>query len=160
LVLTKEHIFNLLSTIPDPEIPVINIVDLGILRSVEIEDGKVIVSITPTYSGCPAMKVIEGEIENILHENGITDSVIKTIYSPAWTTDWLNEDAKERLKKYGISSPGKLNKINAISGDKKIICPRCDSPEVIMVSLFGSTACKALYKCNACLEPFDHFKCH
>lgn len=138
----------------------INIADLGILRSVEIEDEIVLVKITPTYSGCPAMKVIEKEISKILVENGILNSEIKTVYSPAWTTDWLNEDAKERLRVYGISAPGKLNSINLISGDRKSACPRCGSEDVKLVSLFGSTACKALYTCNSCREPFDQFKCH
>ena len=149
-----------MSVIPDPEIPVINIADLGILRSVEIEDEKVLVKITPTYSGCPAMKVIEKEISKILSENGILNSEIKTVYSPAWTTDWLNEDAKERLRVYGISPPGKLNSINLISGDRQVACPRCGSHDVKLINHFGSTACKALYTCNSCREPFDQFKCH
>jgi ring-1,2-phenylacetyl-CoA epoxidase subunit PaaD len=160
LDLTKENIFSLLSVIPDPEIPVINIADLGILRSVEINEGKVIVQITPTYSGCPAMKVIETEIGKILRENGVKNAEVKLVYSPAWTTDWLSEDAKERLRIYGISPPGKLNPKNLISGDRKVACPRCGSTDVELVSLFGSTACKALYKCKTCLEPFDQFKCH
>ncbi len=160
MVLTKENIFTLLSVIPDPEIPVINIADLGILRSVEINEGKVTVIITPTYSGCPAMRVIEKEIKDILRENGIENAEVKTTYSPVWTTDWLSEDAKERLRKYGIAPPGKLNVKNSISGDRKVECPRCGSTDVEMVSLFGSTACKALYKCKKCMEPFDLFKCH
>jgi ring-1,2-phenylacetyl-CoA epoxidase subunit PaaD len=160
LKIKTENIFKLLSSIPDPEIPVINIADLGILRSVEIVDNKVVVKITPTYSGCPAMKMIENEIEKLLKKNGIENAEIKTVYSPAWTTDWLNEDAKERLRKYGIAAPGKLNAINLLSGDLTVMCPNCGSGNVEMVSQFGSTACKALYKCKECLEPFDLFKCH
>ncbi len=160
MLISTENIFSLLSEIPDPEIPVINIADLGILRSVNIEGKKVIVKITPTYSGCPAMKVIEDEIKKLLLENGVEEIEVKTVYSPAWTTDWLNDDAKEKLRIYGISPPGKINSKNFISGDRAIACPRCGSVKVTMVSLFGSTACKALYKCNDCLEPFDQFKCH
>ena len=106
----SENIYSLLSDIPDPEIPVITISELGILRSVEIENDYVIVTITPTYSGCPAMKMIEVEIKKSLKENGIENFDIKTVYSPSWTTDWLNEEAKEKLRIYGISPPGKLNK--------------------------------------------------
>ncbi len=160
MTLNSENIYSLLSEIPDPEIPVINIADLGILRSVDIEGEKVIVIITPTYSGCPAMKVIEDDIKKILLDNGVEKVEVKMVYSPAWTTDWLNEEAKEKLRIYGISPPGKLNVRNFISGDRIVACPRCKSEDVTMVSLFGSTACKALYKCNTCLEPFDQFKCH
>ena len=156
----SENIYSLLSTIPDPEIPVINIADLGILRSVEIVEDKFVVKITPTYSGCPAMKVIENDIRKILIDNGIENFDIKMVYSPAWTTDWLNEEAKEKLRVYGISPPGKLNVSNLISGDRKIACPLCGSKNVELISLFGSTACKALYKCKTCMEPFDQFKCH
>ena len=106
------------------------------------------------------MKVIEDEIKKLLLENGINKFQIITVYSPVWTTDWLNEEAKEKLRIYGISPPGKLNAKNFISGDRAVACPLCKSEDVTMVSLFGSTACKALYKCNKCLEPFDQFKCH
>ena len=157
---TTQNIFNLLSVIPDPEIPVINIADLGILRSVELEGEKVVVKITPTYNGCPAMKVIEDEIKKTLQEKNIENVSVIVTYSPAWTTDWLNEEAKEKLRKYGISPPGKLNAFQSISGDRMVACPKCDSDDVKLVSHFGSTACKALYTCNSCMEPFDLFKCH
>jgi ring-1,2-phenylacetyl-CoA epoxidase subunit PaaD len=157
---TSESIFKILSEIPDPEIPVINIAELGILRSVVLENGKVIVNITPTYSGCPAMMAIEKDIKEKLVENNIENAEVKIIYSPVWTTDWMNEEAKEKLRVYGISPPGKLRIDNLISGDRAIACPRCGSGDVKLVSLFGSTACKALYKCTKCLEPFDQFKCH
>ena len=156
----SENIYSLLSDIPDPEIPVITISELGILRSVEIENDYVIVTITPTYSGCPAMKMIEVEIKKSLKENGIENFDIKTVYSPSWTTDWLNEEAKEKLRIYGISPPGKLNKLYSIAGDRTVACPRCGSEDVKLVSLFGSTACKAIYTCKSCMEPFDLFKCH
>lgn len=158
--MTSENIYSLLSEIPDPEIPVITISELGILRSVEMENDKVVVTITPTYSGCPAMKMIEDEIKKSLKENGIENVSVKMVYTPAWTTDWMNDEAKEKLRKYGISPPGKLNKLNSISGDSAVSCPRCGSKDVKLVSHFGSTACKAIYTCNNCREPFDQFKCH
>lgn len=154
-MMTAEQIRSLISDIPDPEIPVISITDLGILRSVDVIGEKVIVTITPTYSGCPALNTISQSITEILHENGLNNVDVKTVYFPVWTTDWMNDEAKERLKIYGIAPPGKLNGVN-----KPICCPRCESTDVKLVSQFGSTACKALYKCNTCLEPFDHFKCH
>lgn len=157
---SKESIVSLLSEIPDPEIPVISISELGILRAVEFEDEKVIVTITPTYSGCPAMRAIEDEIKGILHQQGLENVEVKLVYSPVWTTDWMNEAAKEKLRKYGISPPGKRNLKNLISGDRQVACPRCGSTDAKLISLFGSTACKALYSCNACREPFDQFKCH
>ena len=154
-------VWNLLSEIPDPEIPVISIVDLGIAREVEISGDKVIVSITPTYSGCPAMMVIEQEIISTLRTNGM-NPVIKTVYSPVWTTDWINDSAKEKLRAYGIAPPEKssMDK-NSLAVQPKIIqCPRCKSENTELISQFGSTACKALYRCKNCLEPFDYFKCH
>ncbi len=155
-----ENIFSILSEIPDPEIPVITIAELGILQSVTLEDDIVNVTITPTYNGCPAMKAIADEIKEKLKENGYQKVNIKLVYSPVWTTDWLSEEAKEKLRKYGISPPGKSNLKNPISGDGEVTCPRCKSTDVKLVSLFGSTACKALYTCNTCREPFDQFKCH
>ena len=155
-----EMIFSILSAIPDPEIPVITIAELGILQSVTIEEDVIHVSITPTYNGCPAMKAIEDEIKEKLKENGYQKVKVKIVYSPVWTTDWLSEEAKEKLRKYGISPPGKSNLKNPISGDSQVTCPRCKSTDVKLVSLFGSTACKALYTCNTCREPFDQFKCH
>jgi ring-1,2-phenylacetyl-CoA epoxidase subunit PaaD len=149
--ITTENILNLLKGIPDPEIPVINIVELGVIRDVSVSSGHVTVGITPTYSGCPAMKVIEQDIISTLHAAGI-DPEIKMLYSPAWTTDWMNDDAKEKLRVYGIAPP--------IAKSKTITCPRCNSTHTEMISQFGSTACKALYRCKDCKEPFDYFKCH
>jgi ring-1,2-phenylacetyl-CoA epoxidase subunit PaaD len=148
----KEVIWNLLKEIPDPEIPVITIADLGVLRDVTFENEKVVVTITPTYSGCPAMKVIESEILSTLRENGI-DARIKTVFSPAWTTDWMSEEAKMKLNAYGIAPPMK-------SETRSVKCPRCNSSNSELISQFGSTACKALYRCKDCKEPFDYFKCH
>jgi ring-1,2-phenylacetyl-CoA epoxidase subunit PaaD len=160
--ISKEDIWDLLKGIPDPEIPVISIVDLGILREVEIRDAKVVVSITPTYSGCPAMQAISDEIKLTLKENGIKATEIKMVYHPVWTTDWLSDDAKERLRKYGIAPPEKasVNKNLLMTEPKKVYCPRCNSLHTELISQFGSTACKALYRCLDCKEPFDYFKCH
>ena len=159
---TKEEIFELISTIPDPEIPVINIQELGVLRNVEINNNHCKIFITPTYSGCPAMKTIEEEIISRLNKNGILNVEVKIVYSPAWTTDSITEAAKDKLRKYGISPPEKLNFSKKFISAKPhvVFCPRCNSIETELVSQFGSTACKALYRCKNCLEPFDYFKCH
>jgi ring-1,2-phenylacetyl-CoA epoxidase subunit PaaD len=157
-----ENLKSLISEIPDPEIPVITIADLGILRSIENHDGKIIVTITPTYSGCPAMKAIENEITSVLKQHSIDRFEIKYTFAPAWTTDWMNDAAKEKLRAYGIAPPEKS------SSDKSVLslhqkiknCPRCGSTDTEMISAFGSTACKSLYRCKNCGEPFDYFKCH
>jgi len=157
-----ESVKALLSEIPDPEIPVISIADLGILRDVNKTGDKITVTITPTYSGCPAMKAIENEIASLLKANGIFQFEIKYTYSPAWTTDWLNDTARAKLRVYGIAPP------EHTSSDKSVLmiqqkiktCPRCASTNTEMISAFGSTACKALYRCKNCGEPFDYFKCH
>ena len=156
-----EDIRNLISEIPDPEIPVITIDELGILRDVSVEDEKIVVSITPTYTGCPAMKAIENEIRERLSTAGYDDVLVRLVYSPVWTTDWLSDEAKDKLKAYGIAPPAHSQDKRVISlNPKPVTCPRCGSAETTLVSQFGSTACKALYKCNTCAEPFDYFKCH
>jgi ring-1,2-phenylacetyl-CoA epoxidase subunit PaaD len=154
-------IFELLREVPDPEIPVISVVDLGVVRKVEMKGDKLEVTITPTYTGCPAMKTIEEDIKAKLIENGYVSVQINTVYSPAWTTDWITEEAKEKLRVYGIAPPEKSSSDkNILFGkEKSIACPRCRSANTSMKSQFGSTACKALYACNDCLEPFDYFKC-
>lgn len=157
---SEKEIYDLIAGIPDPEIPVITIEDLGILREVKIEDDKVKVFITPTYSGCPAMKAIENDIADILRKHDINSFEVKTVFSPVWTTDWISDEAKERLRKYGISPPEKSTSDKNILLNKHVRCPQCNSENTTLISQFGSTACKALYKCNDCLEPFDHFKCH
>lgn len=154
-MLSKEQIYSLLSEIPDPEIPVITIEELGILRSVELISGGCEVTITPTYTGCPAMQMIEDQIKEILHANGVGLVNVKMTYSPAWTTDWLSTEAKLKLKKYGIAPP--LSSIDTVSF---VQCPNCNSFNTEIISNFGSTACKGLYKCNDCKEPFDYFKGH
>ena len=158
--LSEKEIYQLICSIPDPEIPVITIEELGILREVRLEGTKVIVSITPTYSGCPAMKAIEQEIFSILNEKGITDLEVKTVFSPVWTTDWLTDFAKEKLTAYGIAPPLHSTSDKNVLLNRSIHCPRCGSTNTEMISHFGSTACKALYRCGGCLEVFDYFKCH
>ncbi|HNO71159.1 MAG TPA: phenylacetate-CoA oxygenase subunit PaaJ [Bacteroidia bacterium] len=156
----KEEIIRLLAEIPDPEIPVITIQELGVLRDVAVNENTVEITITPTYSGCPAMKQIENDIVSKLKNNGIENVKIKMVYHPAWTTDWIPQEAKEKLKRYGIAPPEKTSIDKGILSGKKKICPHCGSNNTEMVSQFGSTACKALYKCLDCKEPFDYFKCH
>ncbi|HXC06009.1 MAG TPA: 1,2-phenylacetyl-CoA epoxidase subunit PaaD [Bacteroidia bacterium] len=158
---TREEILKLLSVIPDPEIPVISIQELGILRDVHLKGEEVVVDITPTYSGCPAMKAIEQDIVALLHDQGIDQVKVNLVYAPAWTTDWITEAAKEKLRVYGIAPPEKtsVDKASLTGKPKSLVCPHCGSKHVEMVSQFGSTACKALYKCLDCKEPFDYFKC-
>ena len=157
---TTHDILELLSHIPDPEIPVITIQELGVLREVVVNGEEVEVVITPTYSGCPAMKQIEDDIRSALKKNGVEHVKIKTVYHPAWTTDWIPEEAREKLRKYGIAPPEKTSMDKGALMGKKKKCPLCGSENTEMVSQFGSTACKALYKCQDCKEPFDYFKCH
>lgn len=150
----------ILEKVSDPEIPVLSIMDMGVVRSAIFVDGIVEVSITPTYTGCPAMDVIGEDITKALEENGYK-SKVKLILSPAWTTDWITERGRNALREYGIAPP--LNPDadkEALLGDKRIVkCTNCGSTNTKLVSQFGSTACKALFKCEDCLEPFDYFKC-
>ncbi|WP_420386272.1 1,2-phenylacetyl-CoA epoxidase subunit PaaD [Roseivirga sp.] len=153
MVIDKSQIQQILEEVKDPEIPVISIADLGILRDVKITDGFVEVIITPTYTGCPAMLEIERDINNALKKEGINDFKITTVLTPAWSTDLMTEQGKARLKEYGIAPPNPGN-------EEDIECPNCGSHNTKLISQFGSTACKSLFKCNDCLEPFDYFKCH
>ncbi|KYG73991.1 MULTISPECIES: 1,2-phenylacetyl-CoA epoxidase subunit PaaD [Roseivirga] len=154
MVISKSQIEEILDEVKDPEIPVISIADLGILRDVKVsDDGFIEVVITPTYTGCPAMMEIERDINNALKKEGINDFKITTVLSPAWSTDLMTEEGKARLKEYGIAPPNPTN-------EEDIECPNCGSRNTKLLSQFGSTACKSLFKCNDCLEPFDYFKCH
>lgn len=160
----KDEIWDLLSEVKDPEIPVLSIIELGIAREVKIKDDKIVVRITPTYSGCPAMKAIENEIEKVLRVNGLQNFEVIKDFSETWTTDWMTDDAKQKLKEYGIAPPGKTdtddNFLNSLKSSNKIVaCPYCDSTNTELQSEFGSTACKAQYYCHDCDEPFEHFKC-
>lgn len=164
----EKKIWNLLETVTDPEVPVLTILDLGIVRSVELAQLdnnllKPIITITPTYSGCPAMDVISMNIRMALLQAGYQQMDIKQALSPAWTTDWMSEEGKNKLKAYGIAPPQYKQAVctpEAFQEEEAIQCPQCNSWNTILVSQFGSTACKALYKCNDCKEPFDYFKCH
>ncbi len=158
-----KRIWLLLEQVNDPEVPVLSVIDLGIVRDVKINGNDTEICITPTYSGCPAMNTIEWDIRAILAQNGYTNIKITTILSPAWTTGWMSEAGKEKLKAYGIAPPNSIQSVcntTLFARDQAIQCPRCDSYNTRLVSQFGSTACKALYQCNDCQEPFDYFKCH
>ncbi len=158
---STDFIWSLLSTIPDPEVPVISIAELGVLRKIEFIDEVLTVTITPTYSGCPAMFAIEDDIKNLLEENNFTNYKIKTVHFPIWTTDWLSNEAKQKLIAYGIAPPQHSTVAkNQRPDEVKLNCPFCSSAETKLTSWFGSTACKALYYCKHCEQPFEHFKCH
>ncbi|GJD62432.1 Putative 1,2-phenylacetyl-CoA epoxidase, subunit D [Methylobacterium frigidaeris] len=147
------------ATVCDPEIPVLTIADLGVLRAVTVEDGRVEVAITPTYSGCPAMDVIGIEVQTALAQAGIPDARVRLVLSPAWTTDWMTEAGKAKLTAYGIAPPAGKASRRALFGEERVACPHCGSAGTEKVSEFGSTACKALWRCTVCREPFDYFKC-
>lgn len=159
----QERVRAVLDTVTDPEIPVLTVTDLGIVRDVRLDDhGRVEVVITPTYSGCPAMTMIEHNIRAALERAGFPDPKVTTVLSPPWTTDWLSEDGRRKLEDYGIAPPARAtsSKRALLFGqDADIRCPRCRSTDTERVSEFGSTPCKAHYRCRACLEPFDYFKC-
>ncbi|CAN7575003.1 phenylacetate-CoA oxygenase subunit PaaJ [Pseudoduganella sp. LjRoot289] len=179
-----QQIWGWLAEVADPEIPVISVVDLGIVRDVQVaDDGACTVTITPTYSGCPAMQVIADAVTDALRGRGVERVELRTQLSPAWTTDWMSEEGKAKLKGYGIAPPAQqvvdisgLRKGRQESGREgsdlaagvkrgaiakpKVVCPHCGSSHTENTSQFGSTPCKALYKCLDCREPFDYFKCH
>lgn len=150
-----QHLGELIRNIPDPEIPVVTIGELGMIRSIAYIDDILEVKITPTYSGCPAYNWMEMEIKATLDQAGVEKYKITEQLSPAWTTEWMGEEARAKLKAYGISPPKPMG-----VPDAPVQCPQCDSINTVLVSEFGSTACKSFYKCKDCLEPFDHFKCH
>ncbi|MES1223951.1 MAG: 1,2-phenylacetyl-CoA epoxidase subunit PaaD [Bacteroidota bacterium] len=159
----KQQILSWLEQVQDPEVPVLSVIDLGIVRDVKINNDEAEIIITPTYSGCPAMDVISMEIKMLLLEHGFKKVIITNILSPAWTTDWMSKAGKEKLKAYGIAPPNSTQSvcdIKLFAAEEAIQCPHCQSFNTRVISQFGSTACKALYKCNNCLEPFDYFKCH
>ena len=151
----------ILEQITDPEIPVLTIADLGILQDVYWQDERLMVVITPSYSGCPAMQTIREDILAALQKQGYENVEIRTRLAPAWTSDWLSEAGREKLKKFGIAPPAELSsdKPGLARKNVTIACPQCQSTDTGMISEHGSTACKALYKCHHCLEPFDYFKC-
>ncbi len=162
--LTNEKVWKILNQIPDPDIPVVSIVELGIVRNVENNDAeKWIVTITPSYSGCPAMAVFREDIKTVLLESGAKEVELKISYSPAWTTDWLSETTREKMRKHGIAPP-ETNSSQSVElfadSKRKITCPHCGKNETHRTSQFGSTPCKALWYCDSCHQPFEYFKCY
>lgn len=160
-MLTRDEIYDVLQTVPDPEVPVISVVELGVVRDVIIDGDAVKVTMTPTYSGCPAMKEMEADIRTALHARGIANVDVELVLSPAWTTDWIGPEAREKLRKYGIAPPGKAEPQGLITltrARQAVQCPWCGSRDTRLQSEFGSTACKAIHTCNACRQPFDEFK--
>jgi len=156
----RQRAWNVAASVVDPEIPVLTIADLGVLREVTVRDGDVEVAITPTYSGCPAMSMIALEIELALEREGFRSPKIRTVLSPAWTTDWMSEDGRRKLREYGIAPPLPSSSRRALFGVQEVACPQCGSKDTERISEFGSTSCKALWRCKCCREPFDYFKCH
>lgn len=158
--LTEEAIWTLLNEVKDPEVPAVSVVELGIVRTVHWDGRTVSVDVTPTYSGCPATELIEELIAEALRAAGIRDPHIRRVLTPAWTTDWITPEGKEKLRAFGIAPPqGSASKRSLLGQEEVIVCPHCGSHHTERVSEFGSTACKALYRCKDCLEPFDYFKC-
>ena len=154
-----KQVWDWLADVPDPEIPVVSVVDLGIVRNINIGDDTIEVEVAPTYSGCPATEVIESSILEKLVDEGLKDVSIKRVLSPPWTTDWITESGRDKLRDYGIAPPvGNASK-RELLGKGAVHCPRCGTSQTTVVSEFGSTACKASYKCDECLEPFEYFKC-
>tara|TARA_R110002020_G_scaffold22372_37_gene75493 strand:- start:1078 stop:1575 length:498 start_codon:yes stop_codon:yes gene_type:complete len=146
------------AAVPDPEVPCVTVADLGILRDVRIEDGAAVARVSPTYSGCPAVLAIEFAIETALRDAGF-EARIERVLSPAWTTDWISAEGREKLRDYGIAPPEGGGGKRALFGEDTVTCPRCGSTDTRKLSEFGSTACKAQYQCSTCAEPFDYFKC-
>jgi ring-1,2-phenylacetyl-CoA epoxidase subunit PaaD len=160
-VATREAVLEILEHVKDPEIPVVSVVELGIVRGVQVDGAHVSITITPTYSGCPAMREIEQDIRTALATAGVAEVTIETVHSPAWTTDWIGAGAREKLRLYGIAPPGPAGQGGLVTITKRRaapVCPRCGSHDTVLQSEFGSTACKAIHVCNACREPFDEFK--
>ena len=161
MTITENDIWQILKEVPDPEVPVLNLLDLGIIRDVKFNGDEIEVIVTPTYSGCPATSMINMSIKLKLIENGFKNIKITNQLSPAWTTDWMTVEGKQKLKAYGIAPPVySKNSDELFSKTDEVECPLCSSTHTHLVSQFGSTACKALYQCDDCKEPFDYFKCH
>lgn len=159
---SREELFAILDTVKDPEVPVISIVELGIVRDAVASDAGVVVTITPTYSGCPAMHEIELDVRRALEEQGIGPVEMRTVYSPAWTTDWIGPEARAKLEAYGIAPPGRADDGAELVPLRRRVaavrCPYCKSHNTELKSVFGSTACKAIWFCKSCRQPFEEFK--
>ncbi len=160
-MLSREEVWTVLQTVMDPEVPVISVVELGIVREVQVHDGGVRITITPTYSGCPAMHEIEADIRTALAAHQVPLLGIDLVLSPAWTTDWIGPEAREKLRAYGIAPPGRAEPQGLITltrARQPVACPFCGSSDTHLQSEFGSTACKAIHVCHSCRQPFDEFK--
>jgi ring-1,2-phenylacetyl-CoA epoxidase subunit PaaD len=161
---TRSSILAILDEVKDPEVPALSVVELGLVRDVEITGDTVNVVVTPTYSGCPAMKVIEDDVLAALHSRGISDAHVRTVYAPAWTTDWMTDEAREKLRAYGIAPPGRAGTgeaggfVTIARRRAPVRCPFCGSTDTVLTSEFSSTACKALHACRHCSQPFEEFK--
>ena len=158
---TKDELLAVLDEVKDPEVPVLSVVELGVVRDVEVDGARVTVTVTPTYSGCPAMAVIERDITDALHERGVSTVEIRTSYSPSWTTDWIPAAAREKLRAYGIAPPGPADHDAPVQIGRRrnaVRCPFCGSLTTTLKSEFGSTACKAIHVCDDCRQPFEEFK--
>jgi len=159
---SADEVLAVLAQVTDPEIPVLTIADLGVLRDVVVEGGRIVVTVTPTYSGCPAMNEIRADVRSALAAHGWHDVEVRTVLAPAWTTDWMSEDGRRKLRKFGIAPPGR----GAADGPvllqirPRVECPQCASSDTEEVTRFGSTSCKSMWRCRSCREPFDHFKAH
>ncbi len=162
LHINKKQVLDWLKEVKDPEIPVLDVVEMGIVREVEIKENSITVKITPTYSGCPAMQAIENSIISLLHEKGIKKFSVKKDFSASWTTDWMSDEARKKLKDYGIAPPKYRadQQIDQPISERSIECPYCESTNTSLQSEFGSTACKAQFYCHNCEQAFEHFKCH
>ena len=170
--LAADDVRAVLATLHDPEVPVITLADLGVLRDVQVAGGHVVVTVTPTYSGCPAMDEIRADVVATLARHGCTDVEVRTVLSPAWTTDWMTPAGRDALRSYGIAPPLRAAGSGPVGrgpvdlglpvrrGQERPACPQCDSTDTEELTRFGSTSCKALWRCRACREPFDHFKDH
>jgi ring-1,2-phenylacetyl-CoA epoxidase subunit PaaD len=162
VMMDEKEIWSVLEEVKDPEVPVLSVIDLGIVRSVDTSGDRIDITITPTYSGCPAMDVISMDIRLKLIEKGYRNVHIQQQLSPAWTTDWISEEGKKKLKAFGIAPPNPKQQFctTEMFRQEAVQCPRCDSWHTELISQFGSTACKSMYRCLDCKEAFDHFKCH
>jgi ring-1,2-phenylacetyl-CoA epoxidase subunit PaaD len=147
------------AAVVDPEIPVLTLEDLGVLRGVERRDGRIVVKLTPTYTGCPATLAIQLAVETALADAGLPDARVQTVLSPPWSTDQITDEGRRKLREFGIAPPNRASGLRALFAEETVACPKCGSTSTAKVSEFGSTACKALWRCESCAEPFDYFKC-
>lgn len=161
MVTSAEQVRAVLAQVHDPEIPVVTIEDLGILRDVEVDGDRVVVTITPTYSGCPAMDEIRADVETALRRAGVEQVEVRTVLAPAWTTDWMSDDGRRKLQEFGIAPPTPVQAGPVpLQLRPRISCPQCGSGDTEEMARFASTSCKSLWRCRSCREPFDHFKAH